>query len=48
MHQQKAYVVRKILLFLTQAKHLFTEPQSVHAISQIEKLLQHLVIEAQK
>ena len=48
MNQQKAYVVRKLMLFLTQAKHLYTEPQSQHAISQIEKLLQHLIIEAQK
>jgi len=48
MHQQKAYVVRKLMLFLSQSKHLFTEPQSLHAITQIEKLLQHLAVEAQK
>ena len=48
MNQQKAYVARKLMLFLTQAKHLYTDPESQHAITQIEKFMKYLIVEAQK
>ena len=48
MDQQKAYLIKKITLLLSQCKFMFTEPQSVSAIIQIEKLMKYLIVEAKK
>jgi hypothetical protein len=48
MDQQKAYMIKKITLMLSQCKFMFTDPQSLSALAQIEKLMKYLTVEAKK